>query len=49
MRDRHKPRTCRACSAPLARQEDACWSCGAPVTAAPIELPVARESLPEAA
>ena len=28
MRDRHKPRVCRACSAPLARQEDRCWRCG---------------------
>jgi hypothetical protein len=28
MRDRHFPRLCRACSAPLARQEGACWRCG---------------------
>jgi hypothetical protein len=28
MRDRHFPRLCRACSAPLARQEGTCWRCG---------------------
>jgi predicted amidophosphoribosyltransferase len=27
-RDRHLPRLCRACHAPLARQEDSCWRCG---------------------
>lgn len=30
MRDRHLPRLCRACNVPMARQEDACWSCGTP-------------------
>jgi len=29
MRDRHFPRLCRTCHAPMARQEDACWRCGA--------------------
>jgi hypothetical protein len=29
MRDRHLPRLCRSCDAPLARQEDTCWSCEA--------------------
>src|SRR5438093_13599278 len=29
MRDRHLPRFCRSCQAPMARQEDACWRCGA--------------------
>jgi hypothetical protein len=29
MRDRHIPRLCRSCWAPMARQEDACWGCGA--------------------
>jgi hypothetical protein len=29
MRDRHLPRLCRSCDAPMARQEDACWSCEA--------------------
>jgi hypothetical protein len=29
MRDRHFPRLCRACRAPMARQEDSCWRCGA--------------------
>jgi hypothetical protein len=28
MRDRHFPRLCRSCQAPMARQEDACWRCG---------------------
>lgn len=27
--NRHFPRLCRSCGAPMARQEDACWSCGA--------------------
>jgi predicted amidophosphoribosyltransferase len=29
MRQRHFPRVCRSCQAPLARQEDTCWHCGA--------------------
>ena len=29
MRERHFPRLCRSCEAPMARQEDACWRCGA--------------------
>lgn len=28
MRDRHIPRVCRSCRAPMARQTDACWRCG---------------------
>ena len=28
MRDRHVPRLCRSCQAPMARQEAACWNCG---------------------
>ena len=28
MRDRHFPRICGSCQAPLARQEHACWRCG---------------------
>jgi hypothetical protein len=28
MRERHFPRVCRSCRAPLARQEDTCWRCG---------------------
>ena len=28
MRDRHIPRLCRACTAPMARQQGACWRCG---------------------
>jgi hypothetical protein len=30
MRERHFPRVCRACRAPMARQEDTCWRCGTP-------------------
>jgi predicted amidophosphoribosyltransferase len=30
MRDRHFPRLCGHCHAPMARQEDACWRCGTP-------------------
>jgi len=29
MRNRHLPRLCRTCQAPMARQEDSCWRCGA--------------------
>ena len=28
MRDRHVPRLCELCRAPMARQEAVCWSCG---------------------
>ena len=28
MRDRHFPRLCRQCRAPMARQQDSCWRCG---------------------
>lgn len=28
MRERHFPRVCRSCDAPMARQEDTCWRCG---------------------
>jgi len=28
MRERHFPRLCRSCSAPMARQEGTCWRCG---------------------
>jgi predicted amidophosphoribosyltransferase len=29
MRNRHIPRLCRNCQAPMARHQDACWRCGA--------------------
>ena len=29
MRDRHFPRLCRTCDAPMARQADTCWNCHA--------------------
>lgn len=29
MRNRHLPRICTVCGAPLAGQEEACWRCGA--------------------
>jgi hypothetical protein len=28
MRERHFPRVCGSCRAPMARQEDSCWRCG---------------------
>ena len=28
MRDRHVPRLCGSCQAPMARQEAVCWRCG---------------------
>lgn len=27
MRDRHVPRLCHSCHAPMSRQEDSCWHC----------------------
>jgi hypothetical protein len=30
MRNRHFPRLCRHCDAPMARQDDVCWRCGTP-------------------
>jgi hypothetical protein len=41
MRERHFPRLCRRCVAPMARQEDTCWRCGiewAPTAAPPTTL-----------
>jgi hypothetical protein len=29
MRNRHFPRLCGSCRAPMGRQEDTCWHCGA--------------------
>jgi hypothetical protein len=29
MRERHFPRLCSSCQAPMARQEHTCWRCGA--------------------
>jgi hypothetical protein len=29
MRERHLPRVCPQCRAPMARQEPTCWRCGA--------------------
>jgi hypothetical protein len=28
VRERHFPRVCSSCRAPMARQEDSCWRCG---------------------
>ena len=39
MRERHFPRVCRACRAPMARQEDTCWRCGAPWASANARWP----------
>ena len=30
MRNRHSPRLCQHCRAPMAGQEDSCWRCGTP-------------------
>jgi hypothetical protein len=30
MRDRHRPRLCESCQAPIAREDDACWRCATP-------------------
>jgi hypothetical protein len=37
MRERHFPRICRSCEAPMARQEDSCWDCGAPWSDGPAQ------------
>jgi hypothetical protein len=29
MSDRHVPRLCHSCRAPMTRQDDSCWRCGA--------------------
>jgi hypothetical protein len=39
MRERHFPRVCRACRAPMARQADTCWRCGAPWSTADAPRP----------
>jgi hypothetical protein len=30
MHDRHRPRLCESCQAPIAREDDACWRCATP-------------------
>ena len=35
MRNRHFPRVCQACTAPMEAQEDTCWRCGASWTSEP--------------
>ena len=40
---RHFTRLCRACEAPMARQEDSCWRCGSLWTADDLE-PTPRRS-----
>ena len=41
MRDRHISRLCRSCTAPMARQHDACWRCGAQWSTTPPSRPAA--------
>jgi predicted amidophosphoribosyltransferase len=45
MLDRHKPRLCRGCDAPMARQSDRCWRCHVARSVATVEPP--RQSLEE--
>ena len=40
MRNRHIPRLCRSCSAPMGRQRDACWRCGVEWSSAQPPRPV---------
>lgn len=44
MNKRHQPCLCRSCDAPMARQEDACWNCGA--SAGPDEIVRVPERAP---
>ena len=46
MKNRHHPRLCRSCQAPMARQEDACWKCGASARPAEIARPPERARTP---
>jgi len=43
MRERHSPRLCRTCRAPMARQEDTCWRCGTPWASADRPATALRE------
>ena len=57
MRDRHLPRLCGHCQAPMARQDDTCWRCGTQWAAEDVPQPALRmipggapeETRPEAA
>jgi hypothetical protein len=42
MRDRHIPRLCDTCAAPMARQEAACWNCGTQWAAEDVPQPTLR-------
>ena len=42
MRDRHIPRLCDMCAAPMARQEAACWNCGTQWAAEDVPRPALR-------
>ncbi len=46
MLDRHIPRLCHDCGAPMSRQTDDCWNCGAHWVAAP--APSAAAPTPQA-
>ena len=51
MRNRHLPRLCRECQAPMAGQTDTCWRCGAAWTSGEAPtlrlVPAAAPSQPE--
>jgi hypothetical protein len=42
MRGRHRARLCRACQAPMARQEDSCWRCGSQWATEDVPRPALR-------
>lgn len=41
--NRHRPRLCRECTAPMAGQSEVCWKCGAAWT----EHPSAADEAPQ--
>jgi hypothetical protein len=49
VRERHFPRLCQACQAPMAVQEDNCWACGATWDSSRITKRVEDQPPPETA
>ena len=46
MRNRHLPRVCNQCDAPMASSDDACWRCGAEFATDDAAQPVALRVIP---